>query len=376
MMTAARLGAGGAALVALLMAALTVRWLLKKGPHLPPRLLPGAGALAVLAAVAALQIERWTLGLVGRGPHEAVPLYVALGLWGPLEEGLKLLVLWPFFRRRELRGPLEALTVAALVGAVFALVEGGVQLASLPSPPWLTLGAALLSVPLQMLLSSPWVFVLGRSYRRSNPRSGFLPAWLASVVLHGVSEYLLQLRTRVALLTTAPLLVGLLLLVFLARDTLRPGEASLPLRRARSAPTLVELGELLARRHAPVHLRWVFFGAVVNQGVLVASLALAVIFGNYLGVDFPSVDATSSEAVGPIALLGVAALLAFPAAGFLIARASGVPTLLEPALASIVALVGLAVVLGIAAPIALAMLIASAPVALALSCAGAWLGMR
>jgi hypothetical protein len=61
--------------------------------------------------------------------------------------------------------------------------------------------------------------------------------------------------------------------------------------------------------------------------------------------------------------------------GFLVARASNVPTLLEPALAAALAIGALCVVLGLMAPIALVFAFAFAPVAFGLSCAGAWAGL-
>jgi hypothetical protein len=101
-----------------------------------------------------------------------------------------------------------------------------------------------------------------------------------------------------------------------------------------------------------------------------------VLLGNHFGVDFPSVDAAQNPALGPVVFLVIAGLLSFPVAGFFMTRASGLATLLEPALASVLALVGLTIVLGVAAPLVLAVVIACAPVALALSCAGAWLAIR
>ena len=54
------------------------------------------------------------------------------------------------------------------------------------------------------------------------------------------------------------------------------------------------------------------------------------------------------------------------------ARASNVRTLLEPALASILALVVTLVALGFAAPFAVIFGLALSPIAWVLSCAGAW----
>jgi hypothetical protein len=51
-----------------------------------------------------------------------------------------------------------------------------------------------------------------------------------------------------------------------------------------------------------------------------------------------------------------------------------VPTLLEPALAAGLAIIATLVLLGLAAPIAMVFALAFSPVALALACAGAWVG--
>lgn len=360
----------------LLTIALALGWLRSRGPRLPRSALLRVSFAGLGLGLLVLFFERWGLGLVASAAGDTVPLYLTLGLWGPLGEGTKLAALWPAFSRRELRGPLEAVTAAALVSSLFAMSRVVQQFLVQQVPTWTFLGAQVLSIPTQILISSPWAFVLGRSYLRSNPRSGFLPAWLASVVLHGVATYLLALSRPSGLLGVGVLLLGMLLLAFLARDSLKPGASRLILRRSPRAAPVVDLRELLARKDAPVSLRWVFLGVLVNQGALLLSLVGAVLVGNYLGVGFPAVDATINPSLGPVLFLVIAALLAFPFSGFLIARASGVTTLLEPALASVLALVGLAVVMGVAAPLVLAIVIACAPVALALSCAGAWLGIR
>ena len=62
----------------------------------------------------------------------------------------------------------------------------------------------------------------------------------------------------------------------------------------------------------------------------------------------------------------------FPDSGLLVARAANVPTLLEPALACVLALVVTLVVLGFAAPFAVVFGLAISPIAWVLSCAGAW----
>src|SRR5690606_28065841 len=91
-------------------------------------------------------------------------------------------------------------------------------------------------------------------------------------------------------------------------------------------------------------------------------------------VDFSIVDEHDVSTTAPVALLGSGILFAFPVSGYLIARASNLPTLLEPALASALAILLALVLLGLAAPVALVFALAFSPIAWALACAGAWIG--
>ena len=388
----------GALLGGLLAVVGLLRWLWRRHPAMPRYTLAWASALGGLLALGAPLAERWMAGLLGRAPGEASPLYVALGCVGPLGQGLMLLAVWPFFRRRLLRGPLESTTVAVTVGLWAGVVAGLILLASgtsirtsplvlsgssglagLPwrATPWALAAALGLTGPLYALRALPWALVVGRSYGRTYPRGGFLPAWMASAGLHGLVTHLLARRTTPALLAAAVIALSLVALVIQSRRSLQPETARLPGGQGPSRPRRqLDLAALRAPRDAPVSLRWVLFGVLVNQGTLVASVAAAVLAGNYLRVDFGAIETVSDGAVGPLLWLGSGVLAAFPLAGFLVVRASGVPTLLEPALASLLALVGLAMLLGVAAPVGLVVLLAVAPVALVLSCAGGWLGLR
>ena len=76
----------------------------------------------------------------------------------------------------------------------------------------------------------------------------------------------------------------------------------------------------------------------------------------------------------PGVMFGLGVLASFPTSGWLIARAAGVRTLLEPALASVLALVVTLVCLGLSAPFTVVFGLAVSPVAWVLSCFGAWIG--
>jgi hypothetical protein len=91
-------------------------------------------------------------------------------------------------------------------------------------------------------------------------------------------------------------------------------------------------------------------------------------------VDFAAVDERDVSTTAPAALLGAGLLGAFPLSGYLVAKASALPTLLEPALSAGLALMLSLILLGIAAPVALVFALAFSPIAFTLACAGAWVG--
>jgi len=132
--------------------------------------------------------------------------------------------------------------------------------------------------------------------------------------------------------------------------------------------------DVLRREGQPITFRWVLFGALVTVGAMTAGLAASVAFGHWAHVDFSVVDEHDVTTTAPVALLGSGLLAAFPMSGYLIAKASNLPTLLEPALASGLAILAMLVLLGLAAPVALVFALAFSPIAWGLACAGAWVG--
>ena len=89
-------------------------------------------------------------------------------------------------------------------------------------------------------------------------------------------------------------------------------------------------------------------------------------------VDRPDAGAS---ALFPLALLATGGLSAFPGAGYLLARASGTSSVLEPALSSALTILLVMVVMGMAEPTSIVFAIAFAPVAFGLGCIGAWMGL-
>jgi hypothetical protein len=110
---------------------------------------------------------------------------------------------------------------------------------------------------------------------------------------------------------------------------------------------------------------------------MLLTVAFAIYAGRRLGVDFAAIDRaeSTSAAAAPLLLLACAVLAAFPISGYLVARASASDGVLEPALSAAVAIVAVLVMLGLAAPVALVLALSFAPIAFALACGGAWVGL-
>jgi hypothetical protein len=139
-------------------------------------------------------------------------------------------------------------------------------------------------------------------------------------------------------------------------------------------PSLSAVRSALTRAEDPVKVRWVVLGALVTIGAMIVGLAAGVVTAKLMHVDLSLVDEHNVEDAAPVLLLGIGLLASFPTSGWLVARAAGVRTLLEPALASVLALVVTLVALGFAAPFTVVFALALSPIAWVLSCVGAWVG--
>jgi hypothetical protein len=202
------------------------------------------------------------------------------------------------------------------------------------------------------------------------------------MLFNGIYDHIAFGRTELALVATAPILLGMSLVAFTSlRDFARRERGEDAPRQTRfsiAPPSIGAVRAALRRTERPVMLGWIAGGALVTLGVLTAALAAAVALGRRAGLDFAAVDrgdSAGAAAVGPLLLLGAAALLSFLLAGYLVARASASRSVLEPAIAAALAIAGCLILLGLAAPVAVVFAVAFAPIAFGLSCAGAWVGM-
>ena len=238
----------------------------------------------------------------------------------------------------------------------------------------------LLALPAQVFCASLWGYALGRAKHSRRGVPLFPAAFVAAMVVHGLYAYFVYGRGPGALVAATPLLAAMGFLAWLlGRDliartagmaSMRPGRLS----RLSQPPSLATVRAALRAENEPVRMGWILFGAIVTFGAMIVGLGVGVIATRAMHVDLAAVDERDVGSAAPVLLLGAGLLASFPISGWLIARAAGVHTLLEPALAAVLALVLTLVALGVSAPAGVVFALAVSPIAWLLSCFGAWVG--
>jgi RsiW-degrading membrane proteinase PrsW (M82 family) len=305
----------------------------------------------------------------------------------PTEEAGKVAAAWPAFLSRHFDEPYDGVVYSAASALGFAAVENAFVLRAHPGE-GLWLARSLLALPAHVFFACLWGYALGRAKQSKVRIPIFPPAFVATIVAHGLYAHLVYGRGPGALLAVLPLLATMGVVAWLlARDLRLRGErpsrfSSAPGGRlSRSSvfvgpPSLSAVRSALGRANEPVKVRWVLYGALVTIGAMIAGVASGVLGAHLLAIDLSTVGERGVGAAAPVILLGIGLLASFPASGWLVARAAGVRTLLEPALACVLALGITLVGLGFAAPFTVVFGLAVAPIAWILACAGAWLGRQ
>jgi multisubunit Na+/H+ antiporter MnhG subunit len=236
---------------------------------------------------------------------------------------------------------------------------------------------ALVSVPAQLFFAGLWGYALG-TRRRSRGGHWFSLAWFAATLLHGLHDHIVWGRGPGLLVTVIPLFVFMGVGAWIALRDVAPDSLSLSPHHSLlpDPPSLHSMREALRPVDHRLMVRWIAIGAFVTLGLIIALLAAAVVIGHRLGVDFSLADESDVRSSGPLILLGAAVLLAFPIAGYLVAKASAAHSVLEPALAAGLALAALVGMLFMTAPIGVLFALAVAPLAFGLACGGAWIGLE
>ena len=354
---------------------------------LPRGLIAGAVGAGAAAGGAAVWFERLVLGWTGLSFEASVAgagsaLLAQFALAAPLEEGLKVLVVWPLYTARRIMSPLLGSMYAVAVAAGFASAEAA-TLAILDGAAGLSIARLCVALPAHLFFAGFWGYALGSG--RSVRGTWFSLTWLVAMLLHGLYDHIVFGRGPGLLVLTLPLLLFMALAAWLALREVAPQPDSVPSSPSSFSPLLAGLPEppslgamrqALQRTDRPLMLHWIAIGALVTIGVMIALVALAVFVGHRIGIDFAMADEADVRSSAPLALLGVAVLAAFPIAGYLVARASAAHGVLEPAMAAGIAIVLVIVMLSVTAPIAVVFALAVAPVAFALACGGAWFGLE
>jgi hypothetical protein len=291
-------------------------------------------------------------------------------LAAPLEEAAKVLVVWPLYRTRRIDGSRLGICYASAAAAGFAAVEAPLLLVQAGAS-GLTFARVLLGIPAHLFFAGAWGYALG-----TGRRSGrwFSLTWSLAMLLHALYDHIVWGRGPGYLAAALPLL-GFMLMA--AISALREvNSASSKQVSLLDPPTLSEVGRALRPAERPVMLHWVLGGAFVTFGLVVTLSVASVFVGRRMGIDFTLADEADVRSAGPLALLGTFVLLSFPISGYLIARASSSPTVLESALSTLLALVAIVALLAVSAPIAVLFALAVAPIAIGLACGGAWIGLE
>jgi len=357
----------------------------------PPWLVVTTFVLGAVASLVALLITTRAAALTGldvraSAAGESGALVFLFFVVAPTQEAGKVAAAWPAFLSKHFDEPYDGIVYASASSLGFAAVENGFVLHAHPTG-GIWIARTLLSLPAHLFFACLWGYALGRAKRVKTRVPVFPAAFVGAIVAHGLYEHFVYGRGPGALLGVAPLLALMGFVAwFLGRDLRARGDrpSRVPsgpsgsrlsrLSLMTQPPSLSAVRSALTRADDPVKVRWVLFGALVTIGAMIVGLAAGVIAAHAMHVDLSLVDEHDLTNAAPVLLLGVGLLASFPTSGWLVARAAGVRTLLEPALACVLALVVTLAALGFAAPFTVVFALALSPIAWVLSCVGAWMG--
>jgi RsiW-degrading membrane proteinase PrsW (M82 family) len=343
-------------------------------------------ALGAFAASAALLVTdkaaaRTGLDIRVSAAGETGALVFLFFVVAPIQEAAKVAAAWPAFLSKHLDEAYDGVIYSAASSLGFATMENAFVLRAHPDGA-IWVARAVLALPAHVFFACLWGYALARAKHSRRRLPIFPAAFLATIGAHGLYAHFVYGRGPGGLLGVTPLLAVMGVLAWMLwRDLRSRGDRPTPvpstsrgrLSRLPQPPSLSAVRSALQRADAPVKVRWIVLGAFVTLGAMFLGLAGGVLAAHALHVDLSTVNEHELRTAAPALLLLVGVLASFPLSGWLVARAAHVRTLLEPALATVLALVITLVVLGFAAPIAVVFGLAVSPIAWVLSCAGAWI---
>lgn len=287
----------------------------------------------------------------------------------PLEEAAKVLAVWPLYRTHRILTAQQGLAYAVAAAGGFAVSEGALIILHGDAAPVLGLRVSLGALA-HLFFAGAWGFALGAG---QPPGRFFSVTWIVAVFLHGLFDYIVWGRGVGYLAVALPMLGFMTLATWI---TLRGGPADSRPSRPSVPPGFEVVRRALRPGARPPKPLWIVAGAFVTLGLVLSLGAAGVFLGHRLGIDFSTADEFELRSAGPIMLLGTAVLVAFPVAGYLLARASAAFSVLEPALGTLLAVGVLVAYFAVTSPVAILFALAVAPVAVGLACGGAWIGLE
>jgi RsiW-degrading membrane proteinase PrsW (M82 family) len=372
-------------LAALLPVLCFVELVRRTDPRREPRWLVSAtfgfGAVAAAGALFVTERAAARTGLDVRvsAAGETGALVFLFFVVAPIQEAAKVAAAWPAFLSKHLDEAYDGVVYSAASSLGFAAVENAFVLREHPTGA-IWIARAVLALPAHVFFACLWGYALARA-KQSRRRLPIFPvAFVATIAAHGLYAHFVYGRGPGALLGVTPLLAMMGFVAWMLARDLRSRDRSSPvpstsrgrLARLSQPPSLSAVRSALRRADEPVKVRWIVLGALVTLGAMIVGLAGGVVAAHALHIDLSTVNEHELSTAAPALLLGMGLLGSFPTSGWLVARAANVRTLLEPALASVLALVVTLVALGFAAPFAVIFGLAISPIAWVLSCAGAW----
>ncbi len=340
--------------------------------------------VAALLAIACSLLEGvlwgWTgLSLEAAGGDASEALLSMFLFAAPLEEGAKVLAIWPLYRAHRIEDPRSGLILGVAAGLGFAAAEGSWLVAT--SQDGFLIVRCLVGLPAHVLCAAVWGPTLGARL----PSGWFSKSWVLAMLLHGLCDHLTFGRGPGVIVLTGPLLLTLGAIAYGVFRKAAQHQAALDASLgAGEEIDWDELAEphsirevwlaLQPKRHG-LTMRWVALSAAVTAGVALSALALGLYLGNAMGLDFASADETDIRSNGPLLFLATAVGLAFPTSGYLVARATGAQSAMEAGTGAALAVLGAVLMLSVTTPIAAIFTLALAPVAFALASAGAWFAL-
>lgn len=342
----------------------------------------GACVLGWACQFAEIGLWNWTgLSLRAEPGNESAALLAMFLFAAPLEEGAKVLSIWPLYSARRLHRARHGIVLSAMVGLGFATGETSLLLA-LGDGDGLDLLRTLLATPAHVVSAVIWGTTLGTRAKTS----WFALAWSAAMLLRGAFDHIVFGRGPGVLVLAVPLLLTMLALAYVLASKSIAREAALaPSRQrghslrsypSRAEPLAIrEIWHALEPKQERLMLHWIVLGTLVTAGIGLVALGAALYVGHRLGLDFAAADEADVRSNGPLLFLATAVGSAFPISGYLVARASGTHSVLEPALGAALAVLGAVLFLTVTTPVAAVFALGLAPIAFILASGGAWFGI-